>query len=372
MENVILRSSSSIFGHIKERSTMSQPVRNAPVTLRDVAREARVSLATASRVMSPGTRTVKASARERILEAADKLGYRPNLTAQAISRGTTRTVAVVVSDIQDPYYSTIAQGVIESASPAGLIVTIAGSGYYADDDLGVVRALRGLSPQIIVLTGSSQGSDASREALIDELRLYESKGGRIIIVGQDHLPFDTVTLGHRSGAAQLARCLAERGYSRPALLAPPTGSTQAAEWEVGYLEAAKTCGVTVSDTDIYRAPPTRDAAYGLIRRMARHGLGDADVLVAASDLMAIGAMTALRECGIEPGITTGVAGFDNVVGAEDVTPQLTTVDLNLAAAGAAAVRLGLQDPGSRSVWHVDPQLIVRASTPGHNQRLPGG
>lgn len=342
---------------------MSHPAQTATATLRDVAREAGVSLATASRALSPGTRNVKASARERILEAADKLGYRPNLTAQAISRGTTRTIAVVVSDIQDPYYSTIAQGVIESASPAGLIVTIAGSGHNAEDDLGVVRALRGLSPQIIVLTGSSQGSDASRKALIDELRLYESKGGRIVIVGKDHLPFDTVTLGHRSGAAQLARCLAQRGYSRPVLLAPPSGSTLAAEWEAGFLEAAETCGINVSDTEIHRAPPTRDAAYGLVRRMARHGLGDADIVVAASDLMAIGAMTALRECGIEPGTRTGLAGFDNVVGAEDVTPQLTTVDLNLAAAGAAAVKLGLEEAAVRTVRPVEPILVLRESTP---------
>jgi LacI family transcriptional regulator len=97
--------------------------------------------------------------------------------------------------------------------------------------------------------------------------------------------------------------------------------------------------------------------------MARHGLGDADIVVAASDLMAIGAMTALRECGIEPGTRTGLAGFDNVVGAEDVTPQLTTVDLNLAAAGAAAAKLGLEETTTRTVRPVEPILVLRESTP---------
>ncbi|ABM10648.1 putative transcriptional regulator, lacI family (plasmid) [Paenarthrobacter aurescens TC1] len=332
------------------------------MTLRDVAREAGVSLATASRVLSPGTRNVRASARERIMEAVDRLGYRPNLTAQATSKGTTRTVAVVVSDMQDPYYSTIAQGVIEGASPAGLIVTIAGSGHQADDDLGVVRALRGLSPQMIILAGSRRGDPRSREALVEELRAYETRGGRVIVVGQDELPFDTVILGHRPGGGQLATFLADRGYVRPVLLGPPPGSSNAAAWEDGFLEAAKLHSVDVSESDIHRAAPTRDGAYTLVRRLARHGLGDTDVLVAASDLMAIGAMSALRECGIEPGKQIAVAGFDNVVGAEDVTPQLTTVDLDLTAAGAAAVQLGLEETASRTVRRVEPTLVPRAST----------
>ncbi|WP_240720920.1 LacI family DNA-binding transcriptional regulator [Pseudarthrobacter sp. NamE2] len=327
-----------------------------------MAREAGVSVATASRALSPGVRNVRASARDRIMAAADKLGYRPNLTAQATSKGTTRTIAVVVSDIEHPYYSAIAQGVIEGAGPAGLIVTIAGSGYGAEDDLAVVRALRGLSPQMIILTGGGHGASASQDKLTEELRLYEARGGRVVAVGQDDLPFDTVVLGHRSGAAQLAELLAERGYTHPLLLGPATESTNAAEWERGFIEAAKASGIDIRDSDIHRSPITRDGAHALISRLARHGLRDADLIVAASDVMAIGAMTALRESGMEPGEHIGLAGFGNVVGAEDVTPELTTVELNLAAAGAAAVQLGLE-AGTRRLRHINAEPILRESTP---------
>ena len=79
-----------------------QTSRNAPATLHDVAREAGVSLATASRSLNGSTRKVNEEYRQRVLEAAARLDYSPNLSAQAVARGTTTTVALLVADIADP------------------------------------------------------------------------------------------------------------------------------------------------------------------------------------------------------------------------------------------------------------------------------
>ena len=85
----------------------------APATLHDVAREAGVSLATASRSLNGSTRKVNEEYRKRVLEAAARLDYSPNLSAQAVARGTTTTVALLVADIADPYFSSIAAVVHE-------------------------------------------------------------------------------------------------------------------------------------------------------------------------------------------------------------------------------------------------------------------
>src|SRR5665647_176233 len=99
---------------------------SGPVTLNDVAREAGVSLATASRAINgSANRTVRADLRERVLAAASKLRYSPNANAQAMARGRTTSLGLVVHDIADPYFSSIAAGVTIAADRAGLAVTLA-------------------------------------------------------------------------------------------------------------------------------------------------------------------------------------------------------------------------------------------------------
>ncbi len=333
------------------------------VTLREVARLAGVSPATASRALSPGARTVRAEARERVVEAAESLGYRPNLTAKATATGTTQTIAVMVSDIRDPYYTTIAQGLIEGAAAAGLIVTLVGTSSSTAEESSLLHELRGLSPRMVVLTGNRVGNGEARQKLVQELSHYKDNGGRVVVVGQDELPFDTVVLGHEAGAAELAQVLVTRGYRNPVLLGPPENSANSTEWERGFIKGAQAAGIEMDPTYVHRAPFSRDGAYETVRRLARHGLGNTDLIVAASDLMAIGTLSALRDSGIEPGRDVAVAGFDNIVGAQDVTPELTTIDLGLQEAGAAALALGLHQSHQRQILTIPTELIIRDSTP---------
>src|SRR6187402_3319594 len=96
----------------------------SPPSLYDVAREAGVSLATASRTLNGSARRVNDEYRAKVLAAAAKLGYSANLSAQAVARGASSTVSLLVSDIADPYFSSIAAGVIRAADEHGLAVTM--------------------------------------------------------------------------------------------------------------------------------------------------------------------------------------------------------------------------------------------------------
>src|SRR5260370_1296481 len=116
-------------------------------TLGDVAEEAGVSLATASRVLNGSARVVGEPHRTRVAEAAVRLGYTPNLSAQATARGASAVVALLVADIVDPYFGLIAAGVARGADEAGLIVTIAVTERDPDRELRLVRALRGQRPR---------------------------------------------------------------------------------------------------------------------------------------------------------------------------------------------------------------------------------
>lgn len=144
-------------------------------TLHDVAREAGVSLATASRALNGSTRKVADAYRERVEQAAARLGYTANLSAQATARGTSAIVALLVADIADPYFGQLAAGVARGADEAGLVVTVAITERDPARELRLVRALRGQRPRGIILAASRTSREMSDE-LRTELDLITASG----------------------------------------------------------------------------------------------------------------------------------------------------------------------------------------------------
>ena len=124
------------------------------VTLMDVANEAGVSLATASRAFNGSTRRVREDLRERVLVAAKKLNYTANAPAQAMARGHTNVVGLLVHDIADPYFSSIAAGVMKAAEEHHLIVTVGSTMRRPQRELDYLAALRGQRSRAVILAGS--------------------------------------------------------------------------------------------------------------------------------------------------------------------------------------------------------------------------
>jgi LacI family transcriptional regulator len=136
-------------------------------TLEEVARAAGVSLATASRALNGSTRNVNPEYRERVLAAARALNYSPNLAAQAVAKGGTSTVALVVADISDPYFASIASGVMRAAEVRALTVTIGSTERRPAREAALVRVLRGQRPRCFILVGSRWSDPGSDRELVD-------------------------------------------------------------------------------------------------------------------------------------------------------------------------------------------------------------
>jgi LacI family transcriptional regulator len=320
-------------------------------TLYDVAREAGVSLATASRTLNGSTRVVKDEYRERVLAAAQRLGYTPNLSAQAVARGDSSTVALLVSDIADPYFAGIAAGVIRASDAAGLAVAMAVTERDTKRELDLIRMLRGQRPRVIVLAGSRTVDESSRETLVAELSAFEATGGRVVLVGQHGLPFPTVQIDNAGGAHELAASLAELGYREPIILAGPEQLVIAQERLRAFAERMPAARVI-------HGAFTRDGAHEAMLTAIDEGLGGADLVFAVNDVMAIGALSALRDRGLVGAV--GVAGFDDIPMAQDVTPALTTVRVDLEGAGEASLALALGDSSSATIAAT---VVIRDSTP---------
>lgn len=344
---------------------MRSPTSRSPVTLSDVAREAGVSLATASRSLNGSARRVNDEFRERVLLAAAKLNYTPNLSAQAVAKGASNTVALLVSDIADPYFSSIASGVIRAAGEHGLIVAMAVTGRSAQRELELVRNLRGQRPRIIVLTGSRFAGEASQDALVAELKAYEDTGGIVVMITQRELPFSTVLLDNYGGARELAKTLVAQGYRRFGAIRAVTALVTSTDRFRGFADGLAEHGITIDPAHVIETEFTRDGGYDAAGRLLKAGIDELQLVFAVNDVMAIGAMSAFRDGGRAVPESIAVAGYDDIPTARDVTPPLTTMNLPLGDVGAAAIELAFaetEEPEGNVVT-IGATVVLRASTP---------
>jgi LacI family transcriptional regulator len=341
---------------------MDNAPRITPVTLHDVAREAGVSLATASRALNGSERKVHESYRSRVLDAAARLKYTPNLSAQAVAKGGTNTVALLVADIADPYFSSIAAGVVRASEEAGLVVTMAVTERSPDRELELVRALRGQRPRVMVLAGSRSSEETNTAALIAELQAFESTGGRVVFVSQGELPFETVSIENMEGARQLARDLVGLGYRRFAAITGPPALLTARDRLTGFLDGLAESGIQIDEDRIIATEFTRDGGFAGAQTLLSRGLADTELIFAVSDVMAVGALSALREAGIVPGEDVAVAGFDDIPTVRDVTPPLSTVNIPLVEVGRRAIALALSTDATANDT-IKTTVVLRDSTP---------
>src|SRR5438874_1654026 len=267
-------------------------------TLEDVARSANVSLATASRVLN-GTASVRADLRERVVSAASELAYAPNAHAQALAGGSHRTVGVICHDVSDPYFAAIAGGVMRVANDNGLLVMMASTFRDPDREVAYVSNLRAQRASAILLIGSAFEDRGWERAMAAELEPYRRGGGQVAAVSRHRgLKIDTVQPDNKGGAAKLAEALVGLGHKRFAVLAGPRQLTTVVDRLGGFSEELAKRGIELREEDVIEAPFTRDGGYEAAKQLLARKRKLPTCLFAVTDVMAIGALTALREEGV--------------------------------------------------------------------------
>ena len=329
-------------------------------TLHDVAREAGVSLATASRVLNGSTRKVADSYRVRVEAAAAQLGYTANLSAQATARGTSAIVALLVADIADPYFGQIAAGVARGADEAGLVVTIAITERDPQREVRLVRALRGQRPRGLILAASrTSGPDAA--GLKAELDAFANMGGQVVILGPGGVDVRSVAVDNSGGSAQLGIELAALGYRDAVIVAAEEGISTSDDRIAGFTEGFTSRGGRI--VDVRRGAFSRDAGYAATSQLIADGLAFGTLVFGVSDVVAIGVMTAIRDAGRAVGTDIAVAGFDDIATGRDLRPGLTTVRVPLEDLGLRALRAAVETEWDAGEPALALEVIVRGSTP---------
>jgi DNA-binding LacI/PurR family transcriptional regulator len=335
-------------------------------TVEDVARSAGVSIATVSRVIN-GTARVSQPTRDRVAAAVVELGYRPMLAARNMRRNRTGNIALIVPSITNPFFPQLVASVHERVSGGGYFLLL------IDTEEPEAEAIRVANARIadgIIVVGSANGTGgADRD---DAIAVTE-----IPIVAIDRAPRNlrtTVVQGaNEDGAAEVVTHLVESGHRRIAHIAGHRGTSVAEDRVSGYLRALAENDCDYDPALVLEGDFSEDRGFALTNELMDSGIAFTAIF-AANDLMAIGAIAALKERGLRVPEDVAVAGYDGIRLSRYVSPTLTTYaqPIKLIAERAIEVLLeamktgdllGLRNAdGGERVIRFPGELVVREST----------
>ncbi|WP_194896011.1 LacI family DNA-binding transcriptional regulator, partial [Catenulispora pinisilvae] len=207
------------------------------VTIRDVAAVAEVSPATVSRVLNADQR-VAPELRERVLAAVERLGYRPNSQARSLRTQATRVIGLIISDIQNPFFTSLVRGVEDAAQASGYSVVLANS----DEDLGkeqqYLRVAAAEQMAGVILSPASSSRTRIGELVHEEIPV-------VTIDRRIAADVDSVAVDNVAGARRAVEHLLQTGASRVGIIAGPDDVSTAADRLEGYRAALRAAGLAV-------------------------------------------------------------------------------------------------------------------------------
>ena len=331
-----------------------RPVTGA-VTLKQVAAEAEVSLATASRVLHrSGGREVRGPLAERVQAAAERLGYVSNPHAQALARARSSTVGLIVHDVTDPYFAAIATGAMHAAHADGVMVMMAATFRDPELELDYLGRLRAQGARGVLLAGSGSTDAAVSGRLAEAIAAFTREGGRVTAIGaRPEAQVDAVVPDNVDGARRARAHLEALGHRRIGVVSGPDTLLTIRQRLEGLGD-----GLTTVEADF-----TRQGGYEAAKQLLAER-PDLTALIALNDVMAAGVLAAAKDTGRDVPGDLSVIGFDDLPFTADLSPALTTVRLPLRHMGERAMALLLADPDETSPRIVDVpvELVVRAST----------
>lgn len=322
-------------------------------TIRDVARLAEVSVASASRAMN-GHDSVADVTRDKVLAAARMLRFVPHSGARSLSTQRTDTVGLVLPDLYGEFFSELIRGVDQAARERGLHLLVSNSHGDSAEAVLAMRSMRGRVDGLLVMSPHVDGP-ALADNIPDDMP--------IVLVNSDAAGarFPGFRVDNYGGAYAVTRHLIEIGRQRIAHVAGPSSNYEARERRRGYEAAlAGTHAPMIVEGDF-----TEQAGLHAASLLVTGSIVP-DAIFAANDMMAVGCLLGLRERGLNVPRDIALAGFDDIPLARLIDPPLTTARIRIADLGRSALeRLAGAIEGEVSAATLEtahPELIVRSST----------
>lgn len=305
------------------------------VTRYDVAKLANVSVATVSYVVNNGPRQVSEETRARVLDAIDRLAYRPSDVARSLKTNKTLTVGLIVSDILNPFHSGVARGVEQVARAAGYTVLLCNSDENVEQELNHLHMMESkrVDGIILVPTGGN----------VDYLNKMIKKGWNVVQIDRriPGIMADSVLMDNEQGAFDAVMHLIERGHRRIALMNIPGGLTPGLERRRGYEKALYSAGIPMDPDLVCESDFKSESGSNLAHHLFSLE-SPPDAIFVANNRLALDVVRLLRERCLNMPQDVALCVFDDVDYYAVWNPTITAVTYSIPDLSRKAFQLLLQ------------------------------
>jgi len=327
-------------------------------TIFDVAAKAGVSPATVSLVLN-GKPGVSPETRQRVLQAAEELNYRPNASARSLVLEKTNMLGVILPDIGSPFYSEVVQGVEQEATAQGYYLVLCTTCGKSSREEGYLHLFWEHRVDGLLLV------TPRNESLIQEIRKH---GFPLVVLDRDISLQDDVVeviVDNFHGAIQAVEHLIHCGYRNIGFINGLPEIQASQERFRGYQTALRKHGLCFCPELVVEGDFTERGGYIAMKKLLSVA-SNLDAVFVANDWMALGALRAIREQGLRVPDDIGLVGFDDVPLAAQTDPPLTTVRQPMREMGALGVQLLIQLIKGKKVtptkFTLPTELVLRGST----------
>ena len=340
-------------------TTGSNPPSKKRPTIRDVAREAGVSIGTVSAVINNRAQVAEETKRH-VLRLIAELGFEPNNAARSLKRGRISSIGFVVPDLQNPFFAAVAEGVQRGIGNNDILLVLCSTWSRTEREEYFASILRTQRlGGVIYLTGSGLPSPSLLELAKAGLVVFVDE----ILPGLD-APF--VSSGNLAGARAITRYVLDAGHRRLAIVGGPPRLWTSEQRLAGFRESIAAAGLDPDVTRYIAGDYGERSGYNAAGQLLSGSRDDwPTAILCANDLMAIGVMRYCLESGISVPERLSVTGFDDIPSAALLQPALSTVAQPGLEMGRAAAELLLHRTGIRkeppAASHFQTTVHVRNS-----------
>jgi len=303
--------------------------------MKEIARLAGVSLGTVSHVLN-GTVKVREPLRKRVLDAIESTGYQPSQLARGLRKDKTNILAMIIPDILNPFFPGVVRGAEDVAFANGYRLVLCNTDNDHEKEVAHLKALQSYLPSGLIVIPSDFSELAA------ETDSFRKAGCAVVCI--DRLPRnwegDSVTVNNAGGSFHATAYLISLGHRNLAAITGPLHLTNSHERLKGFKRALRQAGLEAPPGYLQETTFDRAGGYGKTKILLRM-VPRPTAILACNDMIALGALLAIREEGLRCPEDISLVGFDGLDLTEMTTPQLTSVYQSPYQLGAAAVQLAL-------------------------------
>lgn len=338
--------------------------------IKDVAKQAGVSISTVSRVMN-STKNVSTELRIKVERAIEELGYSANDVARGLKISETKKIGVIITSLSRTFFIEILEGITKEAEKAGYQLLIAESHDLIEREMDLVNSFASQWVDGIILASSAYGKDRRTRQYVEKLSHLEKKGRRIPVVVLEfeigNPDLDYIVVDHEKAAFEaVSHLIEDAGKQNIIHIGLPPEHIMGQQRIRGYKKALTSHGLPVQEENIIEGDYTSYFGYKIVEKMIQQGK-KFDGIFCANDQMAVGALKACEEYGIAIPEEVAIIGNDDIFATELVKPALSTIHVPKREIGTAAmVRMLELLEGRRNsksnIIKMDTRIIARGST----------